>query len=268
MTDSWRFIDTGPCGAAFNMALDEAAAISVREDNSPPTLRLYGWEVPSVSIGCFQKIGEVDVEHCLRSHIPIVRRPTGGRAILHGDEITYSFAVKTSTGVFSKGLFDSYKKISLALGEALIKTGFDPELKLLKESRGTARSDIQKSPLCFQSVSYGEISVNSGKIIGSAQKRWQDGLLQQGSIPLLADRENTSRVFRSSSHRGSDIPLCGLKDMVPDLNPYKLKEAIRASFEEMFEVSFIMSGPSKEEISLARELEAQKYSSRLWTFNR
>ena len=268
MTDSWRFIDTGPCGAAFNMALDETLAISVREDTSPPVLRLYGWEVPSVSIGCFQKIGEVDVEHCLRSNIPIVRRPTGGRGILHGDEITYSFAVKTSTGPFSKGLFDSYKKISLALGEALIKTGVTPELKLLKDNRGTERSDMQNSPLCFQSVSYGEISVNSGKIIGSAQKRWQDGLLQQGAIPLLADRENTSRVFRMSSHRGPDSPLCGLKDLVPGLDPSRLKDAIRSSFEEIFDVSFIISAPSKEEVSLARELESQKYSSRLWTFNR
>lgn len=268
MTDSWRFIDTGPCGAEFNMALDEAVAISVREDDSPTTLRLYGWEAPSVSIGCFQKIAEVDAEHCLRSHIPIVRRPTGGRAILHGDEITYSFAVKTSTGAFSKGLFDSYKKISLAMGGALIKAGFTPELKLLRDRRGTARSDIQKSPLCFQSVSYGEISVNSRKIIGSAQKRWHDGLLQQGSIPLLVDRENTAGVFRHSSHGGVDSTLSGLKDMVPDLDADTLKDTIRSSFEEMFDVSFIISGPSKEEVSLARELETQKYSSRLWTFNR
>jgi lipoate-protein ligase A len=64
MTDIWRFIDSGPGSAAFNMALDEAIAASVREDNSPPTLRLHGCEVPSVSIRCFQKIGEVDVEHC------------------------------------------------------------------------------------------------------------------------------------------------------------------------------------------------------------
>ena len=159
-------------------------------------------------------------------------------------------------------------RVSLALGEALVKTGFIPELKLLKDNRGTARSDMQKSPLCFQSVSYGEISVNSGKIIGSAQKRWHDGLLQQGSIPLLADRENTSRVFRITSHRGPDNPLRGLKDMAPDLDTDRLKDAIRASFEEMFDVSFIISGPSKEEVSLARELETQKYSSRLWTFNR
>jgi len=116
MTNVWRFIDTGPCSAAYNMALDEAIAIVVRKDNAPPTLRLYGWDMLSVSIGCFQKISDVDIAYCIEKHIPVVRRPTGGRAILHSNEITYSFSVKTTHRLFSKGLLDSYKKISIALG--------------------------------------------------------------------------------------------------------------------------------------------------------
>jgi lipoyl(octanoyl) transferase len=268
MSDTWRLIDSGPCGASYNMALDEAVAGTVREDYAPPTLRFYEWDMPSVSIGCFQKIRDIDTEYCRQCNIPFVRRPTGGRAILHGDEITYSFSAKTSTGLFSKGLFDSYKKISLALGKALLKTGLTPELKLLKDKRGAARSDMQKSPLCFQSVSYGEISVSSSKIIGSAQKRWPDGLLQQGSIPFSPDREKSGRVFRIQPPLESDNKAHGLKDIVPDLDPARLKDAIRASFEEMFDVSFVISTPSKEEISLAHELESLKYSSPGWTFHR
>jgi lipoyl(octanoyl) transferase len=268
MTDTWRFIDSGPRSAFYNMALDEAVAASVRAGDAPPTLRVYGWDVPSVSIGSFQKIRDIDTGYCSRCNIPLVRRPTGGRAILHGDEITYSFAAKTSAGLFSGGLFDSYKKISFALGKALLDTGLTPELKLLKDNRGAARSDIQKSPLCFQSVSYGEISLNSSKIVGSAQKRWPDGLLQQGSIPLRIDRGKTGRVFGMPSSPASDGNLRGLKDIVPDIEPVRLKDAIRASFEEMFDVSFVISTPSKEEISLANELQSLKYSSRDWTFHR
>jgi len=102
MNDSWRFIDSGNCEASFNMAIDEAIAISVRKGDVPPTLRLYGWDVPSVSIGCFQKIRDINVEYCGEKNIPIVRRPTGGRAILHYQDITYSFSTKTDFGLFSK----------------------------------------------------------------------------------------------------------------------------------------------------------------------
>jgi lipoate-protein ligase A len=100
MTDRWRFIDTGLCTASYNMALDEAIATAVKRGNSPPTLRLYGWDRPSVSVGYFQNVCDIDSDYCIKKGIPIVRRPTGGRAILHDGEITYSFSVKTDTGVF------------------------------------------------------------------------------------------------------------------------------------------------------------------------
>ena len=158
MNEVWRFFDSGPGSATFNMALDEAIAALIRKDDVPPTLRLYGWKTPSVSIGCFQKISDVDIGYCTEKKIPFVRRPTGGRAIFHNHEITYSFSVKTKSGLFSKGLFDSYEKISTALGLALSKMGFLPELKLLREARRSSPPDHRlKSPLCFNSVSYGEI---------------------------------------------------------------------------------------------------------------
>jgi lipoyl(octanoyl) transferase len=268
MSDTWRFIDSGPCSASYNMALDEAVAGSVRADKARPTLRFYEWDVPSVSIGCFQKIRDIDAEYCRQCNIPFVRRPTGGRAILHGDEITYSFSVKTKNGLFSRGLLDSYKKISAAFEKAFSKIGLAPELKLLKDNRHTVTEDMRNSPLCFQSISYGEISVSSSKIIGSAQKRWPDGLLQQGSIPFSLDSGKTGRVFGIQPSLKSNNNSRGLKDIISDLNPVDLKDAIRASFEEMFDVSFVMSTPSKEEVSLAHELESLKYSSRRWTFNR
>ena len=251
------------------MALDEAIASLVRKEDMPPALRLYGWDIPSVSIGCFQRISDVDISYCTENKIPIVRRPTGGRAIFHTQEITYSFSVKTKSGLFSKGLLDSYKKISTALGLALSKTGFTPELKFLRETARSLPSDYSsKSPLCFKSISYGEVSLNNNKIIGSAQKRWPDGLLQQGSIPLTIDNEEISRIFRIRSDNSIMESSKGLTDIFPDLQIDRIKNAIRISFEEIFDVRLILSSPSHEEVSLAEELEAQKYLSHEWNFKR
>lgn len=261
MTDAWRFIDTGPCSANYNMALDEAIATVVRKDSAPPTLRLYGWDVPSVSIGYFQKTNAIDIDYCIEKHIPIVRRPTGGRAILHNLELTYSFSAKTLYGIFSKGLLDSYKKISYALSLSLTKCGFSPGIMMNRKTTNYS------SPLCFQSASYGEITISNKKIIGSAQKRWTDGLLQQGSIPYIIDKDEMTRIFRlKSTHVIREAS--GLKEIFPDLNPNELKNVIKISFEEIFDTRLIVSAPLQEEVSLAQELEFQKYLSNQWNFKR
>jgi len=261
MADTWRFIDTGLCRASYNMALDEAIAITVKKGNSPPVLRLYGWDSPSVSIGYFQKACDINVDYCLKKGIPIVRRPTGGRAILHEDEITYSFSAKTDEGIFSKGLFDSYNKISKAFVFAFSEIGIQSEPQLQRKHRR------DRSPLCFQSTSYGEITINSKKVIGSAQRRWPDGLLQQGSIPFAVNEEEIAKIFRlESSYRAEEIT--GLKKIILDLNLGDIRNSIRVSFEKTFNVVLIPSSPSHEEVSLAGQLEVRKYSSHQWNFQR
>ena len=262
MTDAWRFIDTGPCGASYNMALDEAIAAAVRKDSAPPTLRLYGWDKPAVSIGCFQRISDVNIDYCIEKKIPIVRRPTGGRAILHNLELTYSFSAKISYGIFSKGLLDNYKKISYALSLALTKCGFSPGIMMDRKTMNYS------SPLCFQSTSYGEITINNKKIIGSAQKRWTDGFLQQGSIPYTIDKDEMISVFTLKSTHVAGEAISGLKEIHPELNINRLKNAISTSFEEIFDTRLIISSPSQDEVSLAQELEFQKYLSDQWNFKR
>jgi lipoate-protein ligase A len=242
------------------MALDQAIVTAVRTGHLPPTLRIYGWDVPSVSIGYFQKISDINIDYCLEKGIPIVRRPTGGRAILHNYEITYSFSSKTDFGVFSKGLLDSYKKISHAFGLAISKVGFTPTLRLQREPHR------DRSPLCFDSISYGEITINGKKIIGSAQKRWPDGLLQQGSIPFLVEDE-IANIFKFKSYE-TGKKFAGLKNILPDLSVDNLKNAIRISFEETFDIMFVHSSPSQEEISLAEDLEGTIYLSPLWNFQK
>jgi lipoate-protein ligase A len=269
MTETWRFLDTGPCPAAFNLALDESIAIAVREGNAPPTLRLYSWQTPSVSIGYFQKIMDIDTGYCAEKNIPVIRRLTGGRAILHDDEITYSFSARTVSGSFSGGLLDSYRKISVAFALALSKIGIPPELKLVRRSRSAATSGLRtKSPSCFQSVSYGEITIGGKKVIGSAQKRWADALLQQGAIPLAADGVDAMKVFRLDTAQEINDSFTGLHNVLPNFIYEDFKEAVRVSFEETLNGSFDASSLFPEEISTARKLQVEKYSSREWNFRR
>jgi lipoyl(octanoyl) transferase len=269
MGNSWRIIDSGLSDAAFNMSLDEAIATEVRRDLSPPTLRIYGWEQRAISIGYFQRAGDLDLGYCRESDIQIVRRPTGGRAVFHNDEITYSFSIQTRTGLFSHGLFDSYKKISIALALALSKFGLSPQSRTRKPN---PKFNVQNSklynPLCFQSVSYGEISVDKIKVIGSAQKRWGDGLLQQGSIPFTVDENEMLKLFQRNKVQMKKEPLMGLKQIVPSLSHDAFKNAIRNAFEETFQIKFVNSAPSQEEIILAHELKGQKYLNDAWTFRR
>src|SRR5208283_2773466 len=240
----WRLIDSGPCEAPYNMALDESIAAAVRSGDSPPTLRLYGWCQPSVSLGAFQKITDIDTSYCAANEVEVVRRPTGGRGLLHGKELTYSFSARNE-GLFSQGLLDAYRKISTSFLLGLQRLGLPVKMKTRHE-RG---SNLVRSPLCFQSTSYGELTINGKKLIGSAQKRWADGFLQQGSIPYTVDHAALAAVFRNKGTRGKgqesqeageSIPVqdfAGLKDMVHDFSPPVFKVYIKESFETLFGVS-------------------------------
>jgi lipoyl(octanoyl) transferase len=269
MNDSWRYIDEGENSAFYNMALDEAIATTVRKELAPPTLRLYGWDSPSVTIGCFQKMIDIDSAYCKSMGIPVVRRPTGGRGILHGKELTYSFSARTDAGIFSHGLIDSYKKISEAFGLAFTKIGIVPEVKLTRKiPNGLKKSQPARNPLCFHSVSYGEISLNKRKIVGAAQKRWRDGLLQQGSVPVRISYDEVFLIFHCSDPQSIQKTMCGLSEIGISFTMERLKNALRAAFEEVFTIQFESASPSPEEINLTEELKAEKYSTDQWNFQR
>ncbi len=125
-----------------------------------------------------------------------------------------------------------------------------------------------KSPLCFQSASYGEITINSKKVIGSAQKRWPDGLLQQGSIPYHIDEPEALKIFRLHSIRDIKDAMAGLMEAVPDLSDEKFRNIVKISFEEAFNIEFISAIPSNEEEVLARKLDSEKYQTEEWNFRK
>lgn len=260
MTENWRLIDSGPCDAFYNMALDEAISVAVRQKRVPPTLRFYGWKEVSVSLGAFQSISSINLEYCRSKGIPIVRRPTGGRAILHCDELTYSFS-SCNTGIFCSGLLSTYKIISDAFFSAFIKTGINVTRKMER----TPGVELTKSPLCFNSTSYGEILLNGKKIIGSAQRRWDDGFLQQGSIPYLIDYEKLKRVFGIDN---DTFFFRGIMEILPDLNIKEFKNIISQSFEEQFNITLIDSPLHPYEEKLAQYLLQEKYLNPHWNESR
>jgi len=260
MDTKWRLIDSGPCDAFYNMALDEAIAAEVRKESAPPTLRLYGWDRASLTVGCFQKASDINIEFCRSQDIPFVRRPTGGRAILHGNELTYSFSAKTDSGPFSHGLLDSYKKISMAFLIALWKIGVRAEPK---EEREKGRV-LSRSPLCFQSSSFGEILVENKKLVGSAQKRWDNGLLQQGAIPYLFQKEKLEGIFGAKKTASLRDCMKTLKDCLPLLDEDAFRKAVASSFEEAFGIRLLLSVPSQGESLLAEDLLHRKYLQDHW----
>jgi len=257
-----RLIFDKPGHAFFNMALDEAISEAVRQKISPPTLRLYQWDRPSLSIGYFQKASDIDTGYCAGKDYPVVRRLTGGRAVLHDSELTYSISSPSGSPLFRDSLIETYTIISSALVHALKLNGIDAV-----SSFERARSSAQKNPSCFRSVSYGEITVNGKKVIGSAQKRFSNGFLQHGSILLDFNAAESGRVLKYD-HNESFSEISPVREHAPGVSLHDLKKALKEAFEKTLNVKLIYGRPDKFELELAKELEQKKYSTREWNFKR
>ena len=248
--------------AFFNMAVDEAISEAVRQELSPPTLRLYRWSRPSLSIGHFQKISDVNTDHCGRMGYPVVRRLTGGRAILHNEELTYSFSALTGSGPFGTSLRENYSVISNAILLGLQTCGIKADISFERK-----RNPGQRDPACFRAVSYGEITINGKKVIGSAQKRYNNGFMQHGSILLGFNAEELRNVLTHGNENDySDIASIG--DHSKDISFDNLALSIKKGFEDSLKIKLISDTPTKFELELAKQLEKNKYSARDWNFNR
>jgi len=169
---NWRLLDSGPNFGAYNMAVDEELLARAQAGETTPTLRLYTWNPPAVSIGRFQKIGTaVDVEACRRRGIDIVRRITGGRAVLHHQELTYSIIARTDDPLFPTNVHGTYKIIAAGLLQGLRDLGIPAEMVSRSSRHAVLVKKDSKDPACFSSPSWYEILVRNRKIIGSAQRR-------------------------------------------------------------------------------------------------
>ena len=189
----WRYLDGGLEDGAFNMAADQALLILCNEGKSPPTLRLYGWRKPTVSIGYSTKEFEkIDREYCEKKGIEIIRRPTGGRVLLHASEVTYSLVAPFDQGFFPKGLSKTHYLISETIVICLQKLGIRGEVISL--SRGEDRDGSFNSPACFGLPNRAEVKVNGKKIVGSAQRRLNRAFLQHGSVLIHFEPEELNKI--------------------------------------------------------------------------
>ena len=179
---AWRFLNTAFGSAFFNMATDEALVRAVASGRSAPTVRLFGWKPAAVSFGYAQKIGrEIDVNEATRRGIDIVRRPTGGRAVLHWNELTYSVIVPADHPVMGGNISTVYRAVSECLVAGLQILGVDASLEPGRSPTPSPRGKDLTSP-CFSSTSQYEITLGGKKLVGSAQRRMGEMVLQHGSL--------------------------------------------------------------------------------------
>lgn len=193
---NWNFIDTGYQSAAMNMALDECLLNWHSKGKIPPTLRFYGWSKPSLSIGYFQRARTINFDGIKRHHCEFVRRLTGGSAVLHDDELTYSLVISENDPgipqsvtkayyILSQGVLEGYKNLGIAAEFAI------PERELDKE----------RSAICFEKPSFYEMVVDGKKICGNAQTRKNGIVLQHGSLPNQLDADMLFDLFAFSSEK-------------------------------------------------------------------
>lgn len=198
MTEPWRCIITPPAPGAWNMAADEALLEAVGRGESLPTLRLYSWKPACLSLGYAQSFHDADSSRLKANGWNVVRRMTGGRAILHVDEITYSITAPNHEPRVLGSVLESYQRLAKALITAVRSLGLPVEMK-----ENTPPTDITKGPVCFEVPSAYEIVIDGKKIIGSAQARKKEGVLQHGSFPLYGDltRITQALVFPNEQAR-------------------------------------------------------------------
>jgi lipoate-protein ligase A len=187
----WRVIvDAAPRTGAWNMALDEAVMDAVAAGQSPPTLRFYQWKPPCLSLGKRQLLDGVDFAACRAEGVDVVRRATGGWAILHTDELTYSIAVRPDDPRAAGAILDAYRTLSQGLLAGLRLLGVAAVMNPV-----TPGSIHNASAACFEVPSAYEITVGERKLIGSAQVRPGGRVLQHGSLPLRGDIARVARYL-------------------------------------------------------------------------
>jgi lipoyl(octanoyl) transferase len=263
-TSAYRFLNTGIQDAAVNMAIDEAILTHYLQGDVPPTVRVFRWSQPSISLGRFQSSErEIDTDGCSRQGVALVRRPTGGRAVYHEDEFTYSIVIGKSDGVPS-GVVAAYAYLSQGLMAALRLLGVQAEMS-------DERVNKHPSAACFASSTQADLTSGGFKLIGSAQV-WKDhALLQQGSLPL-EDRASTFfRMLRYPDSQAREQALQLYKEKTTPLHTFApqvswedVAHAFQQGFSTFLDHAMLMEDLSSSEWDLTRQLVQEKYSKLDW----
>jgi lipoate-protein ligase A len=264
----WRLLITPPARGAWNMAADEAILQHIGRGESLPTLRLYAWEPACLSLGHAQPFTDVDSRRLRERGWEVVRRMTGGRAILHTDEITYSVIAPLNEPRVEGSVLESYNRLAQALLLAVRNLGLSVEMK-----EGRANGNEAANPVCFEAPSAYEITVHGKKLIGSAQARRKEGVLQHGSLPLTGDLRRICRVLafedESAREAASRRLLARAATVESALGRAVDWETAAQTFVRAFEaalgIRFERGEMSPSELNTTERLVEEKYDHPRWT---
>lgn len=267
--DSWRVIHFERCDPFVNMAVDEAIFRAARRRQRPPTLRFYGWEKSAVSLGYFQDAdAEIHCEYCREKGIDIVRRPTGGKAVLHGDDLTYSVVARENNPLFTPDIVETYRTISACIIKGLEKSGVAAGM----EEKGR-HGDGSSKAFCFAASYKNELLADGKKICGSAQVRAKGVFLQHGSLLIDFDplavcaaiiTKNTAIGAESLKKSVSSIR----SSLGDNIDMEHLCGNIAAGFEEVLNIRLVEGELSPEEESIRDTLLQNKYLNPRWNTGR
>ena len=254
----FRFFYSGKNDGDTNMAMDEAVMMGLVEDHSSPVLRIYRWNPPTISIGYFQNAADIDFEKAEKDGIGIVRRLTGGRAVLHDEELTYSI-------LFSAEDFEPFNKkeiflfIARCLVDSLNLIGISS--KIVEKTKGDLRS-----PNCFASPAQYEIeSTKEGKLIGSAQVIKNGVVLQHGAIPLTGSYTRITKYLKTGSTSFKSVSsLRGTAGN--DIRDEELLESLKKGFGN--HLNLLEGNLNEYEKLKTKNLAVNKYSKKEWRYRK
>lgn len=250
------------------MATDEAIFLQSRDRTSPPTIRFYAWLVPAVSIGYFQQIDrDIDLSACRKRSVELVRRPTGGKAVFHGDDLTYAVVGRERRDGFPADILGTYQRISHCLIRGLCDLGVEARMA----EDGRKLPEMSADAACFSAPSRYELLVKGRKICGSAQVRSRGAFLQHGSLLLDFDPLRASEILLPHQDN-RDRQILHLRKSVTSLRQQgvtfpdmeTLCRIMKTGFEAVLGVHLVEGTLTPEEEALKGRLLKDKYTNDQW----
>ncbi|MDW0112137.1 biotin/lipoate A/B protein ligase family protein [Sporosarcina saromensis] len=273
----WHFINSGKCSPSYNMALDEALMEWHSQGEIGPVLRFYEWEPATLSIGYFQRVEkEIDMAAVEAHQLGFVRRPTGGRGVLHEHELTYSVIVTEEYPNMPETVTEAYRVISGGLLEGFRNLGLNAEFSVPETKKQSDDLKRPKSAVCFDAPSWYELVVEGKKVAGSAQTRQKGVILQHGAILLSLDEEKLVSLFKFDSEESRKRMLESLPNKAVAIDRLTDKEisidacidAFSKGFEKALSIQLQPLELSIEQKQFVYEIEKKKYANDEWTYRK
>jgi lipoate-protein ligase A len=259
----WLVWPSQSYSGTFNMEADHALAREMTKTLRQPLLRFFTWKPYCISLGYHQKPEEIDIDLCRQQNVDLVRRPTGGRAILHAEELTYS-VVYPFEGI---DVTNFYRLVHLPFVRALQNCGINAEFEKTQADFRQAYK-TEKSQICFATSAQNEVEIAGKKLIGSAQRIYEKAILQHGSVLLGKKHEELVDFLKLPADSKNRIKTyirdhtATVWDYTPGLKAERLSQKVREQFEEIFDISFTDINQNKEMISLLNSIP-EKYKTEI-----